>query len=178
MKHCWIAAKKKDAKQSRRSTGCASTSLSGPTTLLRKVCLSGLSSMSKCRRVGWMARMQNRHIAATAQEAPRQPSSMTNSGTRAPASIPPRGTPVCLIEKTSEDSRAGVWRVRMWELAGVAGPSPMPSRNPASASTGHQAVVVSASAAIEIARPAWLMRIGPKRGTAPPLSSEAVIAPE
>ena len=50
--------------------------------------------------------------------------------------------------------------------------------NPASASTGHQAVTVIASAAMEISSPAWLMRIGPKRGTAPPLSSEAVIAPE
>ena len=122
--------------------------------------------------------MQSAHIAATAQEAPRQPNSSANSGTRAPASIPPSGTPVCLIENTSEESRGGVWRARMCELAGVAGPSPTPSMNPASASAGHQADVIMASAAMEIASPAWLMRIGPKRGTAPPLSSEAVIAPE
>ena len=105
--------------------------------------------------------MQKKHIAATAQDAPRQPNSMTNKGTRAPASIPPSGTPVCLMENTSEENRAGVCRARMWELPGVAGPSPTPSRNPAKASTGHQAVVISASAAMEIKSPAWLMRIGP-----------------
>ena len=105
--------------------------------------------------------MQKRHIAATAQDAPRQPNSIAKSGTRAPASIPPSGTPVCFIEKTSEENRAGVWRARIWELAGVAGPSPTPSRKPAMASTGHHAVVISASAAMETSNPAWLIRIGP-----------------
>ena len=121
--------------------------------------------------------MEARHSAAVARDAPRQPSSTTKNGTSAPASAPPSGTPVCLIEKTSAERCGGVWRARMCELAGVAGPSPRPRATAHAARTGQDPEAVSATAAAETASPAWLMRIAPMRGTSPPLSSEAVIAP-
>ena len=46
-----------------------------------------------------------------------------------PASAPPIGTPVCLIENTSGARRGVENRAKICELAGVDGPMPMPSIN-------------------------------------------------
>lgn len=42
---------------------------------------------------------------------------------------PPRGTPVCLMEETTDIMEYGVARTSKWELAGVTGPSPVPLVN-------------------------------------------------
>ena len=60
--------------------------------------------------------------AATATNAPCQPPSSITLGTSAPAIMPPTGTPVCLIENTSEMRWAGVVCASSQELAGVIGP--------------------------------------------------------
>jgi len=51
-----------------------------------------------------------------------QPTASISAGTSAPASTPPAGTPVCLMENVSENSRGGAARTRITELAGVVGP--------------------------------------------------------
>ena len=43
-------------------------------------------------------------------------------GTNRPASTPPAGTPVCLMENTSAKMDGGAARTRITELAGVVGP--------------------------------------------------------
>ena len=50
-----------------------------------------------------------------------QPKARISVGTSRPASAPPAGTPVCLMEKMSEKYLRGVC-TRIEELAGVVGP--------------------------------------------------------
>ena len=73
-------------------------------------------------RSGCSASASAMQAAPTASAAPFQPNATTMGGTSAPASAPPAGTPVCLIEKTIGIHLAGVTRASTCELAGVGGP--------------------------------------------------------
>jgi hypothetical protein len=73
-------------------------------------------------RSGCASSAQATLAAATVTSAPCQPAASITLGTRAPASIPPSGTPVCLSENTSDMRCAGVVSASSQELAGVIGP--------------------------------------------------------
>ena len=62
------------------------------------------------------------HAAASTGSAPVQPSASASGGATTPAIAPPTGTPVCLIEKTSDIIPGGVRRARMCELIGFTTP--------------------------------------------------------
>ena len=83
---------------------------------------AGWRSASSAARSGCASAAHSAHTPATASSVPCQPSHSDSPGTSAPASMPPAGTPVCLIENTSDMRCAGVVSANRCELAGVIGP--------------------------------------------------------
>lgn len=82
----------------------------------------GWRSASSAARSGCDSTAHTAHTPATTASVPCQPSHSDSPGTSAPASMPPAGTPVCLIENTSAMRCAGVVSASRCELAGVIGP--------------------------------------------------------
>ena len=78
--------------------------------------------------------------------AMRQSYSAISGGSSSPASMPPIGVPVCLIEKTSGCHGGGACRDRICELAGFSIPVPRPISSAATRAigqTGTAAVSIS-----------------------------------
>mgnify|MGYP006921742857 CR=1 FL=1 len=100
-----------------------------------------------------------------------------SGGTMAPASMLPTGTPVCLMEKTSDIRCGGVVRASTCELAGVIGPYPRPINTAPKAMAGSQGKLHSSKPQAHSNRPHWLTRMAPRRRTVSPPSRLAVIAP-
>ena len=102
--------------------GCESTSFieaSGPESAWAA---PPKRSASSSARKGWLARAHSRHSSATITKPACQFSASMTEGTVAPANMLPTGTPVCLMENTSDIWCAGVVRASRCELAGVIGP--------------------------------------------------------
>ncbi|MCZ7563191.1 MAG: hypothetical protein M5U08_04720 [Burkholderiales bacterium] len=73
-------------------------------------------------RSGCIATAATRQAAARTTSVRCQPIASASGGATAPASAPPIGTPVCLIEKMSAIIGRGVAAARMCELVGVTNP--------------------------------------------------------
>ena len=61
--------------------------------------MPGSRSSSQCRRESCSSSMRTRQNSATSEIPPCQPTASAAEGISSPASMPPQGTPVCLIEK-------------------------------------------------------------------------------
>ncbi len=136
------------------------------------------SPWSYLSRTAPIAIARPRQAAPIATAPHCQPNARISTGTRAPASAPPAGTPVCLMEKMRENIAAGAARTRITELAGVVRPYPRPTMKPPSSTSGGEALAASARPHRASTRPAWLTRIGPKRATQPPAAAEPIMLPQ
>ncbi len=104
------------------SAGVRATSITELHIELTAIRRLGSRSSSRRARAGWTSRAVTIAIATTIQIAVRQPDQTVTNGPSRPTMTPPKGTPLCLIEKTTPRIRAGVTRAKTWLPAGVAGP--------------------------------------------------------
>lgn len=110
--------------------------------------------------------------------APTAPPRSANGGTIRPATTPPRGTPVCLMEKTRAYRRGSVVLASMELLAGVIGPYPRPMSMEPSATIERAGSVIISNPVVASPRETWLARIGPQRRTANAPICVANVAPK
>ena len=103
----WRPTHDTEHRASSRSRGWTSTPRTVWTTARIEIRCERTRYWSNSARRGWSAKASTRHIAPQARNAPSHPRAMVNAGTRAPANMPPTGTPVCLMEKMSGARRGG-----------------------------------------------------------------------
>jgi hypothetical protein len=101
---------------------CAITMRMGWIRLRQCTKASGWRSLSSSVRKACDNQAHSTHTTATAARLACQFMTSNKGGTMAPASMLPKGTPVCLSENTRDIWSLGVVRASRCELAGVIGP--------------------------------------------------------
>ena len=104
------------------SARCAKTSRMGSIKLPQRMALSLCRSLSSSALRLCDTQAHSKHTTATTTRLSCQLPSSAKGGTTAPANMLPKGTPVCLMENTSDIWCLGVVRASRCELAGVIGP--------------------------------------------------------
>ena len=95
----------------RRSEGVRQTRPTGRARSCQRHGAAGSPGTSRLRRTLCATSMHSRQATAQMPSAQRQPSTCSICGLTSAASTPPSGTPVCLIENTSDMRWAGVLRI-------------------------------------------------------------------
>lgn len=121
-RHSWSAAKQNELNATGRPPRSARAMRAGSAKLRKPIRAAGWRSLSKPARSGCRAIASNTHAPATTHTADRHPVHSTSCGSKVPANMAPKGTPVCLREKILDRCCSGATRVSRCELAGFRGP--------------------------------------------------------